>query len=87
MNLYKGKDDFGQDISLKKRGYLLENFLRDLAIHESLTISYPIKLHGEQIDGTIKFEGENYILEAKWQDSLTASDALYQFAYKVEGKL
>lgn len=87
IHLYQGKDEFGNSISLQQRGYLLENFLRDLSIYESLTISDPIKLIGEQIDGTIKYDGENYILEAKWQDSLTASNALYQFAYKVEGKL
>lgn len=87
INLYQGKDEFGKAISLQQRGYLLENFLRDLSIYESLIISDPIKLCGEQIDGTIKYDGENYILEAKWQDSLTASNALYHFAYKVDGKL
>lgn len=35
----------------------------------------------------MKFDGENYLVEAKWHDSLTASDALYHFAYKVEGKM
>lgn len=87
INLYKGKDEFSKNISLQQRGYLLETFLRNLCIYESLTVSDPFKLRGEQIDGTIKFEGENYILEAKWQDSLIASNALYQFAYKAEGKL
>lgn len=87
INLYQGKDSSGKSISLQQRGYLLENFLKDLSIYESLTVSDPIKLRGEQIDGTIKYDGENYILEAKWQDNLTASDALYQFAHKVEGKL
>ncbi|MBG9911982.1 hypothetical protein ABD83_11120 [Bacillus xiamenensis] len=87
FNLYQGKDEFDKSISLQQRGYLLENFLRDLSIYETLTISDPFKLIGEQIDGTIKYDGENYILEAKWQNSVTASNALYQFAYKVEGKL
>ncbi|KAA0796963.1 MULTISPECIES: restriction endonuclease [Bacillus cereus group] len=86
INLYQGKDEFGKSISLQQRGYLLENFLRDLSIRESIGVSDPIKLKGEQIDGTIKFDGENYILEAKWHDTLTASNALYHFAYKVEGK-
>lgn len=86
INLYQGKDEFGSSISLQQRGYLLENFLRDLFIHESIGVSDPIKIRGEQIDGSIKFDGENYILEAKWHDTLTASNALYQFAYKVEGK-
>lgn len=87
INLYHGKDEFGKSITLQQRGYLLEKFLRDLLIVESLNISDPIKLIGEQIDGTVKYDGENYILEAKWHDSSTASNALYQFAYKVDGKL
>ncbi len=85
--LYQGKDEQGKIISLQKRGYLLESFLRELCLHEKLSVSEPFKINGEQIDGVIKFEGENYIFEAKWQDWLTASDALYQFAYKVEGKM
>ncbi|MFD1849419.1 restriction endonuclease [Oceanobacillus bengalensis] len=87
INLYQGKNTSGNSVSLQQRGYLLEDFLRKLSIHESLIISDPIRLRGEQIDGTIKYDGENYIMEAKWQDNLTASNALYQFAYKVEGKL
>lgn len=87
LNLYRGKDEIGKEINTQQRGYLLEEFMKELLIFESLSISDPIKLVGEQIDGTVKFDGENYIVEAKWQDSLTASDALYKFAYKVEGKL
>ncbi|MYL45524.1 hypothetical protein GLV94_07685 [Virgibacillus halodenitrificans] len=87
LNLYKGKDESGKNINNQRRGYLLEELLKELSIYESLSTSDPLKLVGEQIDGTIKFEGENYIVEAKWQDSLTASDALYKFAQKAEGKL
>lgn len=42
---------------------------------------------GEQIDGSIKYDGEHYIIEAKWHDKWSASDSLYQFAAKVEGKM
>jgi len=85
--LYQGKDKQGNIISLQKRGYLLESFLRELCLYEKLSVTEPFKITGEQIDGAIKFEGENYIIEAKWQDWPTASEALYQFAYKVEGKM
>jgi len=87
INLYQGVDEFKKPISLQKRGYLFEGLLKELLIIESINVSDPIKLMGEQIDGTIKYDGENYILEAKWHDALTASNALYHFAYKVEGKL
>jgi hypothetical protein len=74
-------------ISAQTRGYKLEKLLLDLSEHEGLKVTEPFKIKGEQIDGSIKFEGENYIVEAKWHDALTASDALYHFAYKVEGKM
>ncbi|MBP1157674.1 MULTISPECIES: restriction endonuclease [unclassified Paenibacillus] len=74
-------------ISTQERGYKLEKLLQDLAEYEGLKITESFKIKGEQIDGSIKFDGENYIVEAKWHDALTASDALYHFAYKVEGKM
>ncbi len=85
--LYQGKDEHGKEISEQKRGYLLEPFLLGLCLLEKLSVTESFKITGEQIDGVIKFEGENYIIEAKWQDWPTASDALYHFALKVEGKM
>lgn len=87
ISLYQGKDEFDKSISLQKRGYLFEELLKKLLLKESIQISDSIKVVGEQIDGTIKYDGENYIIEAKWHDTATASNALYHFAYKVEGKL
>lgn len=47
----------------------------------------PFRLVGEEIDGTFKFEGENYITEAKWQDAGASTNQLYGFAQKVDGKM
>ncbi len=44
-------------------------------------------MNGEQIDGAVKYDGENYIVEAKWQDKSSANEPVYQFAQKVEGKM
>ncbi|MHA6248497.1 restriction endonuclease [Pontibacter sp. CAU 1760] len=87
--LHKGKNENGGEINLQKHGYLLETFLRDLAMSEGLTTteSFSFNILGEQIDGAIKYDGEHYIIEAKWQEKLVAPNALYQFAYKVEGKM
>jgi hypothetical protein len=85
--LYLGKDIQGNKISLQQRGYLFESFLIDLCLFEKLPVTEPFKLTGEQIDGVVKFEGENYIMEAKWHDWLTASNDLYHFAFKVEKKM
>ena len=50
-------------------------------------LPFTFKIVGEQIDGAIKYDGEHYIIEAKWHDKWSASDDLYQFAAKVEGKM
>lgn len=70
-----------------KRGYLLEEILRDLAVVNRLETTESFRVNGEQIDGSVKFDGEHYILEAKWQDKAAANESLYQFAGKVEGKM
>lgn len=85
--LFQGKDEHGNILSNKNRGYAFESFLQELFLFEKLDVTEPFKITGEQIDGAIKFEGENYIIEAKWTDWLSASDTLYHFAYKVEGKM
>ncbi|QAY68514.1 restriction endonuclease [Paenibacillus protaetiae] len=81
INLYRGYS------SNQNRGYQLETLLKKLSDFSNLSFSEPFKLNGEQLDGSLKLDGENYLVEAKWHDSLTASDALYHFAYKVEGKM
>lgn len=89
FNLFQGKDENGKEIGNQKRGYLFEDFLKKLIEQEGLLsgTTFNFNLEGEQIDGTLKFEGENYIIEAKWHDKEIASNALYQFSYKVEGKM
>lgn len=89
INLIKGSDEKGKIINLQKRGYLFEELLRDLFIFESLTTTeaFQFNIPGEQIDGALKYDGEHYIIEAKWQEALVASDSLYKFAYKVDGKM
>ncbi|MOA01667.1 hypothetical protein D3C78_1210880 [compost metagenome] len=76
-----------RELSSQQRGYKLETLLQRLAEYEGINVSDPYKIKGEQIDGSIKFDGENYLVEAKWHDRLIASDALYHFAHKIEGKM
>ena len=52
----------------------------------NLETTEPFKVNGEQIDGAIKFEGDHYLFEAKWQDKESSNESVYQFAGKVEGK-
>jgi hypothetical protein len=74
-------------IKPQQRGYEFERFLQRLFEQQNIGMSEGFRLVGEQIDGSFKFEGENYITEAKWQDASISTDALYKFAMKAEGKM
>jgi hypothetical protein len=78
---------FGTNMSVQARGKLFESFLRELFNRQSIKMGDSFRLVGEEIDGTFKFEGENYIVEAKWQDASTSTSQLYGFAHKVDGKM
>ncbi|SEA91301.1 restriction endonuclease [Marinobacterium iners] len=73
--------------SPNRRGYELEEILQELGKISKLEITEPYRVNGEQIDGAVKFEGEHYLVEAKWQDKASSNEPVYQFAGKVEGKL
>lgn len=74
-------------MSVQKRGYELEKILLELSKHSNLEVTEPFRINGEQIDGSIKFDGEHYIIEAKWHDKESSNEPVYQFAGKVEGKM
>jgi len=78
---------YGTSLTPQARGKLFEGFLRELFQRQSIKMGDSFRLVGEEIDGTFKFEGENYIVEAKWQDSGASTNQLYGFAYKVDGKM
>ena len=70
----------------QKRGYALEQILQELAKLSNLEVTEPFRILGEQIDGAVKFDGEHYLIEAKWQDAAASNEPVYQLAGKVEGK-
>ncbi|KGW60846.1 restriction endonuclease [Burkholderia pseudomallei] len=74
-------------VSGAKRGYALEGILQSVAKLSALEVTEPFRVNGEQIDGAVKYDGEHYIMEAKWQDKAAANEAVYQFAAKIEGKM
>lgn len=76
-----------ETISSQKRGYVFEEVLRDLSKLSSLETTGPYRVNGEQIDGSVKYDGEHYLIEAKWHDAASSNEALYQFAGKIEGKM
>lgn len=78
---------YGNEPSAQTRGRLFERFLKELFDRQSISMGDAFNLVGEQIDGTFKFEGENYIVEAKWLSGAAATEDLYKFAVKVDGKM
>ncbi len=68
----------------QQRGYDLEKFLGFLFPIYNIDVYKPFKLIGEQVDGSFKHDGENYIFESKWQDKEVACNQLYSFAFKIE---
>lgn len=71
----------------QQRGYALERILSELARLSRLGTTEAFRVHGEQIDGAVKFDGEHYLIEAKWQEKSASNEPVYQFAGKVAGKL
>lgn len=75
------------EITGAARGYALEEVLQSLSKLSSLETTESFRVNGEQIDGAIKYDGEHYLIEAKWQEKAASNEPVYQFASKVEGKM
>lgn len=73
--------------SRQQRGYALEHILSELSRLSQLETTEAFRVNGEQIDGAVKFDGEHYLVEAKWQERAASNEPVYQFAGKVAGKL
>jgi hypothetical protein len=81
LELHAGK------MNPQQRGYALEEILLELSKLCGLEITEGFRVNGEQIDGAVKYDGEHYLIEAKWHDQSASNEPLYQFAGKVEGKM
>lgn len=54
---------------VQKRGYNLEALLRDLFELFDLEPRGSFKVKGEQIDGAFELDGDDYLIEIKWQNN------------------
>ncbi len=68
------------------RGFKFERFLNDLFEVFQLAPRASFRLVGEQIDGSIQFQGETYLIEAKWQVGKIDASELRNFSAKVDSK-
>ncbi len=64
--------------SRQQRGYALERILAELSRLSRLETTEAFRVNGEQVDGAVKFDGEHYLIEAKWQEK-SASNAACSF--------
>lgn len=82
------KNQFYQIASIKinqNRGFALEKFLYELFLLYDLAPKGSFKNYGEQIDGAFTFDGNDYLMEAKWSKQVDRGE-LASFCYKVETK-
>jgi hypothetical protein len=70
----------------QERGYAFEKFLTTLFNAFGMQPRAPFRLVGEQIDGSIDFEGNTYLIEAKWHSALVGNTELLSLQGKVGGK-
>ena len=75
-----------EKLASQKRGYAFEKFLNTLFSTFDMKARSPFRLVGEQIDGSIEFEGNIYLIEAKWQNAPVGNADLLVLHGKVGGK-
>lgn len=93
LDIQKAKDDLRAMFfalsckgDVQKRGYLLEDFLRDLFKHEGVDPKASFKNIGEQIDGSFQWNGQTHLVEAKWVAKPISGSEFGAFMYKISGK-
>ena len=86
-NLILIKDQFMNISQLppKERGYAFEKFLHDLFIIYNFNPRPSFRIQGQQIDGSIQFDHETYLLEAKWQKEEIIEGDILKLDGRVQG--
>lgn len=74
-------------IDRQRRAYELQAILRELFDLFDLDPKASFAISGEQIDGAFSFDGDDYLLEARWQQDPADPAALRDFAGKIDTKL
>lgn len=70
----------------QQRGYQLERLLADLFALSTLDPKASFRLMGEQIDGAFTFDGDDYLVEAKWEKQPLPPATLDVFDGKIRRK-
>lgn len=75
-----------EELTPQQRGFAFERFLNELFAEFGLAPRGSFRLRGEQIDGSLEFENNTYLVEAKWQSTPIGQAELLVFHGKVAGK-
>ena len=74
------------EANVQARGYAFEEFLNDLFRVNGLAPREPFRVIGEQMDGSFEWQGQVFLLEARWRQTAADAPDLYVLRGKVEGK-
>lgn len=75
-----------ENVPREHKGFEFEHFLNQLFDLFGLQPRRSFRLQGEQIDGSLDFENQTYLVEAKFQVKPVGQEDLLVFRGKVEGK-
>ena len=75
-----------EKLTPQQRGFAFERFLNELFAEFGLAPRGSFRLRGEQIDGSLEFGSNTYLVEAKWQSTPIGQAELLVFYGKVAGK-
>ena len=89
MQVERLKKRFEEMIRLphQERGYKLQPLLHELFVLFDLDPKASFAISGEQIDGAFSFDGDDFLVEARWQNEQADPAALRDFAGKIDTKL
>lgn len=71
----------------QKAGYALEDLFKELCALHEIDYRKSYRTTTQQIDGHFRFEGFDYIVEAKWREDQPTSQEIGGFKSKVENKI
>ena len=74
------------ELTKQQRGFALEELFCDLLQLNEIEYKRPYRTISEQIDGHMKYEKFDYLLETKWEKDRIKQDALSVFDGKIRGK-
>jgi hypothetical protein len=86
-NLRERFIDLESSATPQQRGLDLQSWLRDLFNLHDLEPRGSFASPGEQIDGSIRVEGQTLLVEARWTKELVGPDSVRDFVGKFERKL